>query len=284
MLVVKNVKYLVPNSSLNKFVAECSDGLDWVIHLKDNHITSSKRLFSEFFTSKLAKEFGINVPDVSLVNISIDDNILESLQINESYFDSNCDIGVASRFIESKTLSNLFKLSGITSENRINNRDKVIDILKQSPNFNHIYGMKVFLHWIYLGDYHKGDTLQIDTHKRIIFYDFNLAFMNSSYPFFNGSFNDIWCELKEYSYQNIKFNRFNFSFDYVLDDISYFEEWFDKLREISKEKIYSELEKMPKCWEVPNNYLNNLFNFIFESREKYLQEFVFAVKKNFTTM
>ena len=69
MIDVKEIKYFIKNSTSNSFVARCSDNGDWVVRMKKQG-KNSKRLFSEYVAGKLAQEFGISRPAVSLVRLS----------------------------------------------------------------------------------------------------------------------------------------------------------------------------------------------------------------------
>lgn len=272
----------IHNSSLNKFVAECDDGSLWVILLKkQNDFRSSRRLFSEYIASILAKEFGINTHDVSLVKIEFEDHILNS--ISEDSFDKYCNVGVATKFIESENFKELYKRYKLSLNTKSTPFEIANEILRDSSNFNQLYGMKVFLHWIYLDDYHKCDTLLVDKQKKIFFCDFNMAFRNYHFPFLDGNQSDIWSNLSDYSCENINFTRNHYCFDELITDLNNYEEWFQRLRSINENVINSIIGILPQCWDIPNNYQSDTINFIFSNRDKYIDEFKIALKKYLVT-
>jgi len=134
MIDVEEVKNFIRNSSLHKFRAKCIDGTDRVILLKQKEkIYSAKTLLSEYLIGRLAHEFGINAPDVSLIKMN--NNLYNSLGAKRKLFDLTCNIGVASDYIELD----------------LPNPNEFYDFLKNNKIYsNQIYGMKLFMCWIYL--------------------------------------------------------------------------------------------------------------------------------------
>ena len=190
---VTEFKSFFEGSSAKCFRALCDDGKDWVIRCKKKN-KNSKRLFSEYVAGKLAIEFGINRPDCKVVKIP--NTFMKKLNGFENIFDENCSYGVATLFINNlnsfkppKTKSYLDKdFSKI-------NFDFITKEMSGVKNFEQIYALKVFSHWIYLSDYHKYENLKITQDKKIVFLDFDLSFESNE-----GS----WGRMPDYSYIKIK--------------------------------------------------------------------------------
>lgn len=263
MIEVKEAKDFIKNSSLKKFRAKCSDGTDRVILLKQKEkIYSAKTLLSEYLIGKLAHEFGINTPDVSLIKMN--NNLYNSLGDKTKLFDLTCNIGVASDYIELD----------------LPNPNEFYDFLKNNKIYsNQIYGMKLFMCWIYLGDYHKGDVLQFDQQGKLYFLDFNMAFENRSKSYYNGSYDDIWSQLENYNQYKIKsiLNSLAKFWNQFPNDDSCFEKWFTKLMELDLDNFILTNTNIPKCWDVPPNYIQDILSFIFTNRDRFIKEFIAAI-------
>jgi hypothetical protein len=262
---VKQIIELMNNSTSKLFKARCDDNLDRIIRLKRNGNNSdwyysSKRLFSSYLAGKLACELGIYSPSVTLAEVNIDKELYMSLNAEEEWFDQDCNIGVASEYIELTNLSKSFQ-----------EFNDFISFLKSDQIYcDQIYGMKVFLHWIYLEDYGKNENLQFDKEKKIYFIDFDMAFTNSSCK-------NIWSVLQEYNWIKIQTDPTKY-FNGFTNEIEPFEMWFDKLLKLDLDKMISSLDELPKCWNIPMNYLNDMISFLFFNRDKFISEFRRAIE------
>ena len=96
-----------------------------------------------------------------------------------------------------------------------------------------------------------------------MFLDFDLSFESNE---------NSWGILPEYSFIRINTNQAPYWEGYT-DDIKPFQFWLDKLIELSLQKFLSQVESLPTCWGVPDNYFTNTFNFIFNNRNHFVEEF-----------
>lgn len=265
MLELKETKYFFNNSTSLSFLGECSDNTEWVIRLKKKG-KNSKRLFSEYLAGKLAIHFGICRPRVSLVKLKESNYSL--INLDENFFDSECKYGVAVEYIR-----DLFDIgtpdvgSFPTDEFSQKNVEFLNKKLQGSPNFDHIFGLKVFSHWIYLNDYHKYENLKIDKNRKIYFLDFDLAF-SSNYG--------EWEVLEPYDWIKIQTDQAPF-WEGFTDKIELFEKWLEKLLQLNLQKFVLTLDSIPECWGIPENYLTNTLNFIFSNRNLFVEEFRHAI-------
>jgi len=266
MIEVYQAKILIEKSTSKLFRAKCNDNLDRMIRLKrkgnnSDWYYSTKRLFSSYIAGKLANEFGINSPQVALVKVNIDKDLYMSLDTQDELFDKECNIGVASEYME------------LTNDcPSFNDYKEFIAFLKSKKEYaDQIYGMKVFLHWIYLEDYGKNENLQFDKQNKIIFLDFDMAFRNSSS-------NNIWSCLQSYDWIKIQTNPTKY-FEGFTDDIKPFTKWLDKLLKLDYDRIDANIGQLPECWNLPMNYRKNILDFLFSNREKFIIEFRSAIKK-----
>lgn len=268
MLELKEKKYFINNSTSLSFLAECSDNAEWVIRLKKKG-KNSKRLFSEYLAGKLARYFGISRPRVSLVKLNQSSFYL--INSDENLFDSECKYGVAVEYIKE-----LFDIGTPTVDSFLNDEfpQKNVEFLNKklqgSPNFDQIFGLKVFSHWIYLNDYHKYENLKTDKNRRIYFLDFDLAF-SSNYG--------EWEVLELYDWIKIRTDQAPFWEGYT-DKIELFEKWLERLIQLNPQKFVLTLDSIPECWGVPENYLTNTLDFIFGNRNLYVKEFRHAIEFN----
>jgi len=266
MIEAKQIKELIQNSTSKLFKASCDDNLDRIIRLKlkgDNSVWdfSSKRLFSSYLAGKLANEFGINSPSVTLVKVNIDKELYMALKAEKEWFDKDCDIGVASEHIELTNRSKTFK-----------DNNEFIFLLKSKKDYiEQIYGMKVFLHWIYLEDYGKNENLQFNQQNKLYFLDFDMAFKNSSSQ-------DIWSNLQDYNWIKIQPDHPKY-FEGFTDDIKPFEKWLEKLLKLDYARIDSNIGQLPDCWNLPMNYRKNILDFLFSNRENFVTKFKSAIEK-----
>ncbi len=253
------------NSTSKLFKASCNDNLDRIIRLKRNGNNSdwyysSKRLFSSYLAGKLANEFGINSPSVTLVKVNIDNELYMALKTEKEWFDKECNIGMASEYIELTDRSKSFK-----------DYNEYISFLKSEKDcVEQIYGMKVFLHWIYLEDYGKNENLQFNQQNKSFFIDFDMAFNNSSN-------NNIWSDLQDYSWIKIQTDPAKY-FKGFTDDTKPFEKWLDKLLKLDYARIDSNIGQLPECWYLPMDYRRNILDFLFSNREKFITEFKRAIE------
>ena len=251
----------IEKSTANSFLAKCSDSRYWVIRCKKKD-KNSKRLFSEYIAGSLAENFGISHPEVRLVKIPYE--IMRLLNGFDNIFDENCTVGVASLYIE-----NLKKIRAPKVKSFLDPTFPQINIehlkteLSSVKNFEQIYGLKVFSHWIYLSDYHKYENLQVTPNNEIMFLDFDLSFESNE---------SSWGSLPEYSFIKINTNQAPYWEGYT-NDIKPFQYWLDKLIELSSQEFLNKLEVLPTCWAVPNNYFDNIIDYIFSNRIKFIEEF-----------
>ncbi len=265
MIDVKELKYFIKNSTSNSFVAKCADNRDWVIRLKKQG-KNTKRLFSEYVAGKLAQEFGIRRPAVSLVRLSKSN--YSKINSKEKLFDNKCNIGVGSKYIEGLDDIGMPQTGSFLSKDFPEiNRKFILRVLNGSPNFEQIFGLKVFSHWIYLSDYHKYENLKVNSDKRINYLDFDLAF-SSNYG--------EWGELQPYDWINIQTDQAPFweGFTYEIEP---FENWLKKLIKLDLHRVILSLDPIPDCWDVPENYLINTLEFIFNNRNQFIEEFRHAI-------
>ena len=173
MEVIEFIEF-VENSSANSFLAKCSDGKLWIVRCKKKD-KNSKRLFSEYVAGILAEKYGISHPQVILVKVP--SKFISMLNNYNNIFDENCLVGVATFFIEE-----LRRVKGPKVKSFLDTTFPNVNIeylkkeLSEVKNFEQLYALKVFSHWIYLSDYHKYENLQITSSNKIIFLDFDLAF------------------------------------------------------------------------------------------------------------
>ncbi len=265
MIDVKEVKYFIKNSTSNSFVTRCTDNRDWVIRLKKQG-KNSKRLFSEYVAGTLAQEFGISRPPVSLVRLSKSN--YSKVNSKEKLFDDKCNIGVGSKYIKGLDDIGMPQTKSFLNKDFSEiNRKFILKILEGSPNFEQIFGLKVFSHWIYLSDYHKYENLKVNRDKQIYFLDFDLAFSSN---------NGEWEELQPYDWINIQTDQASFweGFTYEIEP---FENWFTKLLQLDLHRIILNLGRIPDCWGVPENYLIDTLKFIFSNRNNFIEEFRHAI-------
>jgi hypothetical protein len=260
MEAIQFIKF-IENSTSKSFLAKCSDSRYWVIRSKKKD-KNSKRLFSEYIAGTLAENFGINHPKVKLVKIP--SKIVSILNGYDNIFDENCSVGVASLYIK-----NLKKIMAPKVKSFLEPTFPQINIehlqkeLSDVKNFEQIYGLKVFSHWIYLTDYHKYENIQVTADNKIMFLDFDLSFESNE---------NSWGRLPEYSFIKINTNQASFWEGYT-DDIKPFQYWLDKLIELSPQEFLNKLEALPICWGVPKNYLENICDYIFKNRGIFIEEF-----------
>lgn len=265
MEVVK-FKRFIDNSTSKSFLAKCSDGRDWIIRCKKKD-KNSKRLLSEYIAGNLAKSFGINHPEVMLVKIP--SKIMSIINSYGDIYDGNCLFGVATLFVQNLKKVKAPKVNSFLDPEfpQVNIKHLSIE-LSGVKNFEQLYGLKVFSHWIYLSDYHKYENLQITSNNEIIFLDFDLSFESND---------DSWGILPEYSFIRVNTNQAPFWEGYT-DNVEPFNFWLNKLNELSKIDCLNQLEILPHCWNVPDNYVTNVFNYIFNNRHKFIEEFIHGIE------
>lgn len=251
----------IENATSNCFLAKCSDSRYWVIRCKKKD-KNSKRLFSEYIAGTLAKSFGINHPEVKLVKIP--SKIISVLNSTRDIFDEDCSVGVANLYI-----SNLKKIIAPKVKSFLDPTFPQVNIkhlqieLSDVKNFEQIYGLKVFSHWIYLSDYHKYENLQVTLENEIIFLDFDLCFESDE---------NSWGKLPEYDFIKINTNQAPY-WEGLTNDIKPFDFWLKNLIKLSPLEVINKLDTLPFCWGVPKNYLENIFNYIFNNKEIFIEEF-----------
>ncbi|MBU0561439.1 MAG: hypothetical protein KKG93_17935 [Bacteroidetes bacterium] len=265
MILVKEILEFIESSSAKSFIAICNDDEKWVIRLKKKD-KNAKRLLSSYLAGILAKFFDINHPAVSLATIG--DDLMTNLVGKVNIFDFDCAIGVGSKYIEDLSSIQAPKTDSFLSPDFPEiNRKYLIETLSQSPNFNQIYGIKVFSHWIYLSDYHKYENFKINKKNQIYFLDFDLSFSSSI---------GEWGDLEQYDYLKMYSNQAPFLEGFTYD-ISQFEEWLNKLEKLDHDLISSSIDKIPDCWKIPERYLKNTLNFLFTNRKFLVEEFTNAI-------
>ncbi len=252
---ILNVNNFIEISSARIFRAECSDGNQWIIRCKKRD-KNSRRLFSEYVGGLLAQSLGIFHPPVKLVEIP--STILQRINKVENIFDEGCLQGVATLNIEGLEEINL-------------NYDKIIHF----RNFNHIYGYIVFIFWIHLSDYYKKENIQGSPNNEIVFLDFDLAFSSNE---------EEWGILPNYDDLRIAINQPDF-LEVFTNELAPFEEWLNKLVKLSKDNALKNIGPLPECWQVPTNYFNEVIDFLFDNRLRFIQEFKSSIelKKNLQT-
>ena len=97
MLKLVNFKEYCETGTSQCFLGSCNNKKDWIIRLKKKDY-NSKRLISQYVASSLAKLIGISCPRSELIEVNFD--LLTSLPKNYSEFDSDCNIGVSTIFID----------------------------------------------------------------------------------------------------------------------------------------------------------------------------------------
>ena len=139
--------------------------------------------------------------------------------------------------------------------------------LSEVKNFEQLYALKVFSHWIYLSDYHKYENLQITSSNKIIFLDFDLAFSSDD---------NSWGDIPEYDFIRINTNQAPF-WEGLTAELKPFIIWLEKLGDLSIDNILDKIKELPEFWNIPEMYLKDLLNFMFNNRDKFIEEFKHSV-------
>ena len=53
--------------------------------------------------------------------------------------------------------------------------------------------------------------------------------------------------------------------------------WLEKLGDLSIDNILDKIKELPECWNIPEMYLKDLLNFMFNNRDKFIEEFKHSV-------
>jgi len=265
MKIIK-FKNFVENSTSNSFLAKCSDNEFWIVRCKKKD-KNSKRLFSEYVAGILAEEYGIKHPQVKLVKVP--SKIMSLLNSYNNIFDENCLVGVATSFIKDLRIIKAPNVKSFLDPTFPQiNIEHLKNELSDVKNFEQIYALKVFSHWIYLSDYHKYENLRITTSNEIMFLDFDLAFSSND---------NSWGDVPEYDFIRINTNQAPF-WEGLTEELEPFEIWLEKLNKLSIDKSLNKIQVLPNCWNIPENYLENLLNFIFNNRKKFIDEFKHGIE------
>jgi len=264
MEVIEFIEF-VENSSANSFLAKCSDDKLWIVRCKKKD-KNSKRLFSEYVAGILAEKYGISHPQVNLVKVP--SKFISMLNNYNNIFDEHCFVGVATFFIEE-----LRRVKGPKVKSFLDPTFPKVNIeylkkeLSEVKNFEQLYALKVFSHWIYLSDYHKYENLQITSSNKIIFLDFDFAFSSDD---------NSWGNIPEYDFIRINTNQAPF-WEGLTDKLKPFTIWLEKLGNLSSDNILNKIQELPECWNIPEKYLKDLLNFMFNNRDKFIEEFKHSV-------
>jgi len=267
MLQLAEFKYYFKKGTSQCFLGKCNEGNYWVIRLKKKD-KNSKRLFSQYLASNLAQLIGISTPGSTLINVNLD--LLEEFPAKFVEFDSDCSIGVGTRFIQDITpfptppdYPNSLRSKDFDEIN-IKHLNKFIN---SKTDFDQLYGMRVFTDWIKINDYHKYENLYINSKQNIIFIDFDIAFSTA-----NGSF-----DLPE-NYDFIEMINHQAPFwEGLEEELSNYEEWFSRILNVSDSAVFEILNIIPTEWLIPNSYPESLMKFILNNRDHFISEFKHAL-------
>jgi len=258
MLTLKKYIKRIDDATSRAFIGNDENDEFWVIRPKLRKY-SSKRLFNEYFSEKLGKEFIISRPPVELIKLDI--NI-------SSHFDEVIDYdspAVATKYYDFISSVDLPPNSDCSSDEfpKVN-----VIYLKQlfgkDNDFEEFYAYRIFSAWICLEDYWKYNNLHLNKiSAKPVFIDFDFSFKGAG-----------WFELPtEYIYYQME-SCAPF-LDGIITDIKRFEKYYEILRTIKKDKYQKIINSLPENWEVPKEFNYNLIHLLFEQRNIFINEFAY---------
>lgn len=256
------------NSSAQSFLAICDDGVEWIVRLKKKDFTAH-RLFSEYFIGRLANEINLPHPNCEIVYVNHKD--IPTLPDNYEPFDTNCKFGIVTKYMknykhfEKPTNYEIMDLTG----------DKFKDINKEhiygivgSSEIKNFYGIIIFSKWAIISDYHKYENLMINANNEVLFLDFDLGL----------SFDDKDYNIKtRYDYLRMVYSLPPFCSG-IEENINEYDAWIDSIRRVKKEDTEQIVSEIPKCWEIDEKLLKGSIEILFDSREKFIENFIKSVE------
>ena len=259
---------LLEKGSSQCFRVLASDNNYWIVRAKKN-MKNAKRLYNEFFSRKLALEFGIFSPNVEMIELPSDHfkDFEDNLENEMEGFDNIMNKAVATKYIDN--LNSIMPPPNISCTDKDfpdANLKHLLDIFGQGYEFDHFYGYRIFSEWILLEDKGKYENLFISDIKIPIFLDFDLAFSGGE-----------WDSLPE-NYDHINMSFFPPFCEGINFKIEHFNKWIDKVTKLDKSHFREVLKNIPEEWDVPDHYSTNLLNLLFDQKEDFINEFIEAIK------
>lgn len=258
MVTLKKFIKRIDNATSRAFIGNDENGESWVIRPRLRKF-SSKRLFNEYYSGKLGEEFNISRPTVELIKLDIDVS---------NHFDEEIDydsLAVATKYNDFISSIELPPNSDCNSDEFPKvNVNYLTQIFGKDYDFEEFYAYRIFSAWICLEDYWKYNNLHLNKISlRPVFIDFDFSFKGAE-----------WSELpKEYIYYQM--DSCAFFLDGIITDIKRFEKYYEILKNIDKEKYQSMINSLPENWNIPNKFIVNLMNLLFEQRDLFIKEFTY---------
>jgi hypothetical protein len=215
----------------------------------------TKPLFNEFVCSSLARTIGLPWPDVSIV-------LLETELINQLK-----QVGFS---ILSEWAVGLSYIPGLKPylplRDSGENAKHMNDLFPDPRTHAVFYGKSVFDNWILLEDW-KYDTLQIQENGSPIFLDASMAFWGLDW--------DV--NRLQWTESGIHLARSPYLSGFVLDQ-GKFLPWLEKLGGIASE-VYSQiLQRIPKEWSVPPDYVAAISELLTVTHQQFVPLFEEAIE------
>lgn len=248
-------KGFLSKGATRPFLAKTEQENVYVVKAHGNPL-GTKALFNEYIAGLLAKEIGLAWPDVRIVRLSHE--IIEILNQNDFKILSEWAVGI--KYIEG--------LKEITWPENVNysdpnfaerNAQYLMSLFPDLKTHDAFYGKAVFDNWILLGDT-TYDTLHKSAEGHPVFLDASIALGGLE-----------WDENK-LKWTMVIPDRSIYLVGYV-SDLSKFVPWIDKVKRIGSANIEKILGEIPKDWNVPNNYIISISEFLASTDDDFLPMF-----------
>lgn len=243
-----------------------NDGNLWVVRARKVD-KNAKRLFNEYLAGSLAEEFGLFRPNVQLIDL----NVIYGSDFGTDLFDKSCIIGVATQFIKNLTVlrgpPDVDLTSSLFPEK---NQKYLIDCLQNVECIKEFYAHRVFSEWVFLEDDWKYEHLHIDAENNPIILDLDMSL--------NGG---IWELPSNYNWSYM-FSGYAPYYEGILKREEQFEHWFEKVSLLERGQFDEIISSLPNDeWDIPNYYVNSLFDLLFNNIEHFIEEFKYAHQINY---
>ena len=238
------------------FQAEADDDRIWVIRGLWN-ARLSKRLCNQYISGILAQEYGLNTPEVSLIDL---DMVLSALRDRGLAVTSR--VGVGARYLDG--ISNVLPpdpYEPAASDFPRVNREHLLSVFGERYDFYQFYAYRIFSRWLQLEDDHKWANLYLLPNLVPVFIDFDLALGGTSWESLPNGYD--WGSM-----------HYQAPFcEGVCTDKERFEPWFQRLLDLDETEITKRIRMIPDEWGIPSRCIDYVCQLLLAGRESLVDEF-----------
>ena len=262
MICLKFEKFL-PKGATRPFLSTAKNKRLYVVKAHGNPL-GSKVLFNEYITGNLAKEIGLNWPNVQIVQLS--HRVIDDLEQSDYEVLSKWAVGI--EFFEG--LEELNWPSNIRYSDPNFNEVNAQHILKFFPdgkNHDAFYGKAVLDNWLLIEDT-TYDTLHKTIDGRPMFLDASISLGGLEWDKNKLTLRHIFFETSPYLC----------GFKFKMDK---FDPWLKKIEKISVSKYKFILNGIPDEWNVPFDYITHTKDYFQCATKNFLKDFKEQIEFDF---